>query len=36
VAVDQDAAVLRIVEAQQQLEQRGLAGARRPDDRDAL
>ena len=33
-AVERDAALLRIVEAQQQLEHRALAGAGRPDQRD--
>jgi hypothetical protein len=35
-AIEGDAAGFRIVEAQQQLEYRGLAGARRTDDGDLL
>ncbi len=36
LAVDQDAATLGVVEMQQQVHQRGLAGARRPDQPDPL
>ncbi len=34
--VDEDAAALQVIEAQQQIDQRGLAGARRPDQADLL